>query len=110
MRQTPPESDSVRQTKLRTGRPGPGVDGGVAVAPGWQTLAVFGLLGPSLVVALGSPAVTLATISGFVLGKSAQEFQTVRVRRKAASIRTLMAGVVFGTAATEFEPVEESVE
>ena len=82
----------------------------MAVAPGWQTLAVFALLGPALVVALGSPAVTLATVAGFVVGKSAQEFPTERLRRKTASTRALLAGVAFGTATTEFEPVEERVE
>ena len=110
MRRNTPESDSVRQTKLRTSAPGAGADGGVAVAPGWQTLAVFALVGPALVVALGSPAVTLATVAGYVVGKSARGFPTERVWRKAASIRTLIAGVVLGTGTTEFEPVEERVE
>lgn len=79
-------------------------------APSWRTLVVFALFAPALVVAVGSPAVTLATIAGFVLGKSVRVFPVERLRGAVESTRGLLAGVAVGPAATEFESFEERVE
>lgn len=90
--------------------PGAGTATAARSVPGWRTLAVFALLAPALVIAIGSPVVTLATIAGFVLGKSARELRIGRLRRTVDSARALLASAAFGPAATDFQPVEEGLE
>jgi hypothetical protein len=83
---------------------------GARGAPGWRTLLVFALLAPALVVAVGSPAVTLATVGGFALGKSVRVFPADRVRKAIWSARNLLANAPFGSATTDFNSFDERVE